>query len=60
MNHLSHGVHDLPVQRHPARPRGYLPLAARPEAQRPQGGHARQGASRVPYYQGPHGSSLGS
>jgi hypothetical protein len=41
MNHLSHGVHDLPIQRHPVRPRGSLPLAARPEAQRPQGGHAR-------------------
>jgi hypothetical protein len=30
MNCPSHGVHAQPVQRHPGRPRGVLPLAARP------------------------------
>jgi hypothetical protein len=30
MNCLSHGVHDLPVQRRLARPRGALSLTARP------------------------------
>jgi hypothetical protein len=30
MNCLSHGVHELPVQRCPTRPRGVLPHVARP------------------------------
>jgi hypothetical protein len=54
MNHPSHGVHDPPIQRHHAMPRGALPVAARPKAVRPQGGHTRQGADHVPYGQGPH------
>jgi hypothetical protein len=35
------------------RPRGPLSLAARPQAKRPQGGRAWQGAGRVPYGYGP-------
>jgi hypothetical protein len=30
MNRPSHGIHAQPVQRHSARPRGVLPLTARP------------------------------
>jgi hypothetical protein len=30
MNCLSHGVHELPIQRRPARLRGVLPHVARP------------------------------
>jgi hypothetical protein len=41
MNRLSHGVHGLPIQRRPTRPRGALLLAARPQAVRSRGGHAR-------------------
>jgi hypothetical protein len=35
MNRPSHGVHDVPIYRHPMRPRGSLPLAARPQAVTP-------------------------
>jgi hypothetical protein len=35
MNNPSHGVHDLPIQRRPARPRGALPHAPRPQEVRP-------------------------
>jgi hypothetical protein len=49
MNHPSHGVHDFPTQRQHARLRGAFPLAVRPLVVRPQGGHARWDASRVPY-----------
>jgi hypothetical protein len=37
-----------------------LPLAARPQEERPCGGRARRGAGRVPYGQGPRGSGFGS
>jgi hypothetical protein len=40
MKCLSHGVHDPPVQRQPARPRGASPLAARPQVVIPHGGLA--------------------
>jgi hypothetical protein len=43
MNRPSHGVHAQPIQRHPARPRGVVPLAARSQEQRPRGGHAHTG-----------------
>jgi hypothetical protein len=59
MNRPSHGVHELPVQRHHARPRGALPLSARPQAGRPRGGHARWGAGHVPYGQEPHDICVG-
>jgi hypothetical protein len=60
MNHPSHGVHDLPIQRRLARPKGALPHAARPQAVRPHGGYTRWSASRVPYGQEPCGRGLGS
>jgi hypothetical protein len=60
MNRPSHGLHARPVQRHPARPRGVLPLAARPQAMRPRSGHARRDAGRVPYGQGPRDRGFGS
>jgi hypothetical protein len=60
MNRLSHGVHAQPIQRCPARPRSDLPLAARPQAVRPCGGRARQGAGCVPYGQGPRDRGFGS
>jgi hypothetical protein len=41
MNCPSHGVHDFLAQRCHVRPRGALPLAARPQAERPHGGRAR-------------------
>jgi hypothetical protein len=56
----SHGVHELPVQRCPARPRGALPQATRPRAMRPPDGRALWGTGRVPYGQGPHGNGFGS
>jgi hypothetical protein len=34
MNRVSHGVHNLPIRRHPTGPRGALPLAARPHVER--------------------------
>jgi hypothetical protein len=60
MNHFSHGVHGLPVQRRSTRPRGDLPLDARPQEVRPRGGHAQRGAGHVPYSEGPHCSGFGS
>jgi hypothetical protein len=60
MNHPSHDVHAKPVQRHPGRPRGVLPLAARPQAVRPHGGHARRDVGRVSYGQGPCDRGFGS
>jgi hypothetical protein len=60
MNRLSHGVHDLPIRRRHARPRGALPLAARPQTVRPCGGRAWQSAGHVPYGQGPRGRGFGS
>jgi hypothetical protein len=42
------------------RPRGVLPLAARPQAVRPHGGCARRDAGRVPYGQGPCDRGFGS
>ena len=60
MNRPSHGVHAQPVQRRPARPRGVLPLAARPQAVIPRGGHARRDAGRVSYGQGPCDRGFGS
>jgi hypothetical protein len=35
MNRPCHGVHAQPIQRRPARPIGALPLAARPQKERP-------------------------
>jgi hypothetical protein len=49
MNNPSHGVHDHPVQRRPSRPRGALPLTARPQIVRLHGGRAWRGAGHVPY-----------
>jgi hypothetical protein len=60
MNRPSHGVHELPVKRHPARSRGALPHADRPQTVTPRGGHARLAAGRVPYDQGPHDRGFGS
>jgi hypothetical protein len=60
MNCPSHGVHAHPVQRRHARPRGVLPLVARPQAVRPHGGRARRYAGRVPYGQGPCDKGFGS
>jgi hypothetical protein len=60
MNRPSHGVHAQPIQRRHGRPRGVLPLAARPQAVRPRGGRARWDASRVPYGQGPCDRGFGS
>ena len=34
MNHPSHGVHDPPIQKHSARPRGALHLATRSQTVR--------------------------
>jgi hypothetical protein len=36
------------------RPKGVLPLTARPQTVRPHGGCARRGVGRVPYGKGPH------
>jgi hypothetical protein len=60
MNHPFHGVHAQLVQIRPMRPRGALPLAARPQAVRPHGGRAPWGAGRVSYGQGPCDSGFGS
>jgi hypothetical protein len=60
MNSPSHGVHDQPVQRRPARPRGVLPLTTKPQVVRPCDGCARWDASRVPYGQGPCDRGFGS
>jgi hypothetical protein len=49
MNRHFHGVHAQPVQRRHVRSRGVLPLAARPQEDRPRGGRAQRGTSRVPY-----------
>jgi hypothetical protein len=60
MNRPSHGVHAQSVQRRHTRPRCVLPFAARPQAVRPRGGHARRDAGRVPYGQGPCDRGFGS
>ena len=60
MNHPSHGVHAQPIQIRPMRPRGALPLTARPLEERPHGGHALRDGGCVPYGQGPRGSGYDS
>lgn len=52
MYHPSHGVHIPPILRSSTRPRGALPLVARPQAVRPHGGHAWWGG-HVPYAKDP-------
>jgi hypothetical protein len=48
MNCSSHGVHDIPAQRCPTRPRGALPDAARPHKVSPYGGHVPYDQRLVP------------
>ena len=42
------------------KPRGALPLAARPQAGKPRGGRSWWGAGHVPYGQGPRDKDFGS
>jgi hypothetical protein len=59
MNRPSHEVHDPPVQRRPVRPRGALPLVARPQRERPHCGRARRVAGHEPYGQGLRDNGFG-
>jgi hypothetical protein len=60
MSRHSHGVHARPVQRHPTRLRGALPLAAKFQEERPRGGHALWGVGHVPLWLRTRGSGFGS
>jgi hypothetical protein len=60
MNHPSHDVYAQPIQIRPTRPRGALPLTARPLEERPRGGHVLRDGGCVPYGQGPRDSGFDS